>query len=68
MNDIIFRPVETDYLLAFLRNHLRTHDPEYPEVEKACQEAIQSLKTTLKPDTSPLLDAYIAAEDARIST
>ena len=68
MNDIIFRPVETDYLLAFLRNHLRTHDPEYTAVEKSCQEAIQSLKSTLKPDCSPLLDAYIAAEDARIST
>lgn len=67
MNEIIFRPTETVDLLAFLRNYLRTHDPEYAETEKSCQEAIQSLKSALKPDNSPLLDAYIAAEDARIS-
>lgn len=54
-------------LLALLRNHLRTHDTEYPEVEKAYQEAVQSLKTALKPDTIPLLDVYITAQDDRIT-
>ena len=68
MNETIFRPVETANLLHFLRNYLRSHDPEYAEAEKSCQESILSLKSALKPDSSPLLDAYIAAEDARIST
>ena len=67
MNEVIFRPVESAELLTFLRNYLRAHDREYAETVKSCQQAIQSLKTALKPDTSPLLDAYIAAEDARIS-
>lgn len=67
MNKTIFSPVESADLLDALRNHLRSHDLEYPKVEKACQGAIQSLKTTLKPDISALLDTYIAAQDERIT-
>lgn len=53
-------------LLAFLRNYLRNHDPQYHKVVKACQEAIQSLKSTLKSDISALLDTSIAARDEHI--
>ena len=67
MNEVIYRPAESNDLLRYLRNYLRSHDPEYSEAEKSCQKAVQSLKSTLKPDISPMLDAYIAAEDARIS-
>ena len=67
MNEVIFRPVESAEPLTFLRNYLRTHDREYAETVKSCQQAIQSLKTALKPDISPRFDAYIAAEDTRIS-
>lgn len=67
MNETILRPVESTNLLEVLRNHLRSHDPEYPEVAKACQEAVQSLRATLKPDISALMGTYIAAQDARIT-
>ena len=67
MNETIFCPVETANLLRFLRNYLRSHDPEYAEAEKSCQKSILSLKSALKSDSSPLLDAYISAEDTRIS-
>ena len=67
MNETILRPVESTDLLEVLRNHLRSHDPEYQEAEKACQEAVQSLKTVLEPDISALMGTYIAAQDARIT-
>lgn len=67
MTKTIFRPMETPDLLEALRIHLRTHDTEYAGVENACQEAVQSLKNALKPDTSLPLDAYLAAEEMRIT-
>lgn len=67
MNNPIHLLAETAEVMEFLRSNLRRIDPEYAEVEKACLEAVQNLKTTLKPDTLPLLDAYIKAEDERIA-
>lgn len=67
MKETILRPVESTDLLEVLRNHLRSHDPEYPKVEKACQEAVQILKTVLMPDISALLDTCIAAQDTRFT-
>ena len=67
MNQTIFHPVESADLLEVLRIYLRSHDPEYPDVEKACQEAVLRLKAIPKSDSLPSLVAYITAEDERIA-
>lgn len=67
MNNPIRLLTETAEVMEFLRSNLRRIDPEYADVEKVCLEAVQNQQTTLKPDTLPLLNAYIKAEDERIA-
>lgn len=58
---------QTADTMESLRMNLRRIDPEYAAEKNAFQSGVQSLKTILKSDSIPYVDALLAAQEDRIA-